>query len=101
MARLEDVESMARHGSARAMATSVRHCTDAAIITLTQWNAAALDLLAQQTSDWTAAAPAAQTFAAATEQYRLLGALLQETERNLRIFQDLSHGMEFPTRTGI
>jgi|GEM_PF-6884526 len=100
MAKLGDVESVARHGSVYPAATDVRQFTDAAIMALTQWNAAALDLLARDTSGPAENFPAAQALAAAADQHRLLGALLQETERNLRIFRDTSRSTEFPSSTG-
>ena len=101
---------MVEHGStgntalqapARAATVNVRQLTEAVISALTEWNAAALELLSDQVSRWMENPPAPHLVAASVEQHRLLGALLQETERNLRTFRETSPCVEFQTRAGV
>lgn len=87
--------------SARPGSADVRRWAEAAIMALTEWNAAALDLLAQQASTWIENPPAAHALAASASQHRLLGALLQETERNLRLFRETSPCVEIQPKTGV
>ncbi len=101
MAECGSMESTVWQTSARPSPATVQQLAEAAIMALTEWNAAALDLLAQQASSWIENPPAVHALAASASQHRLLGALLQETERNLRIFRETSPCVEFQPKTGV
>jgi hypothetical protein len=100
MAERGIVEQMVWQTPVHPVVADVRQLTEAAIMALTEWNAAALDALATQASNWIDNPPAAQSLAASVDQHRLLGALLQETERNLRIFREASPCVELQSKTG-
>jgi hypothetical protein len=86
--------------SGRPASVNVRQLTEAVITALTEWNATALELLSQQASSWIEEPPSPHLLAASVDQYRLLGVLLQETDRNLRIFKETSPCTEFQPGTG-
>lgn len=102
MAKRGSMENLVWQGASRPAAApvNVRQVTEAVITALTEWNAAALDQLAQHASSWVENPPAASLLVAAADQYRLLGALLEETERNLRLFRETSPCVEFQRKTG-
>ncbi len=100
VAEFGNVKNMVWQMSARPGRVSPRQLTEAVISALTEWNAAALDILSQQASRWIENPPAPHSLAAAVDQHRLLGALLQETERNLRMIRETSPCVELQTGTG-
>ncbi|MEO6829801.1 MAG: hypothetical protein ABI164_08305 [Acidobacteriaceae bacterium] len=100
MAKRENAEKMVWQTAEPPTAPDVRQLTEAVIMTLTEWNAAALDDLAQQASIWIDNPPATQSLAASAAQHRLLAALLQETERNLRMFRETSPCVDLQSKTG-
>ena len=100
MAERGTVEKMVWQSATRPAPADVRQLTEAVIMALTEWNAAALDVLAQQASSWIENPPAAHSLAASVDQHRLLGALLEETERNLRLFRETSPCVEIRSKTG-
>ncbi|HVC91208.1 MAG TPA: hypothetical protein VND66_11375 [Acidobacteriaceae bacterium] len=58
-----------------------------AVSALTRLDGRALDRIRSEIQELKAIPPTAEDIAAITTSHRLLGALLQETERNLRLFQ--------------
>lgn len=100
MAECENAENTAQETPVFPAPASVRHLTEAVITALTEWNAVALEHLLKQASVWIENPPAAHLLAASADQHRLLGALLQETERNLRMFRETSPCMEFQAGIG-
>lgn len=100
MSEPESIENTACQSSGRPASINVRQLTEAVITALTGWNAAALELLSQQASAWIENPPATHLLAASADQHRLLGALLEETERNLRMFRETSPCAEFQSKTG-
>jgi hypothetical protein len=101
MAERGSVKNMAWQTSGHPAAVNPQQLTEAVITALTQWNAAALDILSRQASSWIENPPASHSLAAAVDQHRLLGALLQETERNLRMFRETSPCAELRSGTGV
>lgn len=80
---------------------TVVHLTEAVITALAEWNSAALEQLASQAARWIENPPSQHALAASAERHRLLGALLQETERNLRMFRETSPCVEFQPWAGV
>lgn len=101
MDELRDEQTTVWHGSEQPVPSSVGELTEAVITALTEWNSAALDQLARQAAAWIENPPARSAVVAAQDQHRLLGALLQETERNLRMFRETSPCVEFLPWAGV
>ena len=100
MAECENAKSIAQETPVFPASANVRQLTEAVITALTEWNTVALEQLLKQASGWIENPPAPHLLAASADQHRLLGALLQETERNLRMFRETSPCMKFQAGTG-